>query len=357
MHIPRAEKYNNDETKKFIWNLAIDCQANYLVKKNNMDLPDDVACRPDSYSNSIHIELPFWKYTVDDVEQKSSEKIYYEIYDKIPKSKAKQYAQAFNGKPMKVGFDFHFDKKGKDGKDGKPSPDKDGKGQNLSKEDIQQINQQWKDRMINALYRAQGIGNAPAGMDRWIKDLLEPKIDWKSKLNRFMTEGIPFDFSFRKPHKRSQSLGYYSPSYIKESIKVGVFVDTSGSIANEELKAFKSECVSIAKSFECIEMVLGYLDTEMYPPLLVENGNVDKIMNSMPKGGGGTDMREVFNYIGKDGWCADLELVVIFTDLDTPLPKQEEIKGRKILWVVPKRSEHHTKDFDSKNIGEVVVIE
>ena len=53
--------------------------------------------------------------------------------------------------------------------------------------------------MINALYRAQGIGNAPAGMDRWIKDLLEPKIDWKSKLNRFMTEGIPFDFSFRKP--------------------------------------------------------------------------------------------------------------------------------------------------------------
>jgi predicted metal-dependent peptidase len=359
LHIPRAEKFAADEVKQFVWNLAIDCQANYLVKKNNMELPDDVACRPDNYGNSVHIDLPFWKYEVEDIESKSAEKIYYEIYDKIPKAKARAYAQGFKGKPIRIGFDYHLDKKGqgqKDGKDGEGGSKGQGQGQELSKEDIQRIQQQWKDRLINALYRAQGIGNQPAGMDRWIKELLEPKIDWRAKLNRFVTEGLPFDYSFRRPHKRSEALGYYCPSYVNESLKVGVFIDTSGSIDNEELKAFKSECVSIAKSFECIEMVLGYLDTQMYPPVLVENGNVDKIMASMPKGGGGTDMRKVFKYIGADGWCADLELVVIFTDLDTPLPTLMETKGRKVLWVVPKRSEHYVKKFDS-NIGEVVIIE
>jgi predicted metal-dependent peptidase len=351
LHVPRGEK----KREHFIWNLAIDCQANYIVEKNNMKLPD-VCCKPDFYSGSVKImngtELV---YEVENVESKSAEKIYVELLDNLPrqnKGKGKGKGQGIGIEcddegNYKGGFDKHLDKV--DSSAGS-------EGQELSKEDKQRLQQMWKDRLINSIYRAQSCGNTPAGMDRYIKDLLEPKIDWRTKLYKHISDELPNDFTFRKPHKRSSAIGHYCPSYTKEALRVGVFIDTSGSIGQDELKQFKSECVAIAKSFDSISMVLGYIDTQMYPPIEVENGNIQQIIDSTPKGGGGTDMRQVFKFI--DEKCNDLEVVVVLTDADSPMPKPEDLKSRKVLWVVPKRSEDYAKrQFENKDIGEWVVIE
>jgi predicted metal-dependent peptidase len=364
LHIPRGEK----KREQFIWNLAIDCQANFIVVKNNMRLPSECGCLPDVYSNSVKImSKNAVVYEVQDIENKSAEKVYLELLENLPRGDGEGEGKGKGGRKSgkgsgrggiegngrggyKGGFDEHLDNTDK-----KSAEDK---GKELSKEDIQRLQQAWKDRLINSIYRAQGCGHTPLGIDRLVKDLLEPRIDWRAKLYKHISDGLPSDFTFRKPHKRSGAVGHYCPSYVKEALRVGVFIDTSGSIGEDELKQFKSECVGIAKSFDSVSMVLGYIDTEMYPPIDVDNGNIQQIIESTPKGGGGTDMRQVFQFIDKTDNCKDLEVVIILTDADTPMPKPSEVRNRKVLWVVPKRSEEYAKKrIEGKDIGDYIVIE
>jgi predicted metal-dependent peptidase len=149
------------------------------------------------------------------------------------------------------------------------------------------------------------------------------------------------------------------PSYLKEQLKVAVFIDTSGSIGDDELMRFKSECVGIAKSFESIDMIIGYCDTEVKgKPLEVANGNVAKIMEYKALGGGGTDMTKCFTWINKN--APENELIVIFTDGYTPFPTKKLVGNRNVLWVISSGgldAEKVVKQWNGEAIGEVIKID
>lgn len=286
-----------------LWNLAIDCHANYLVVENGCQLPKEIACVP--YGSQVRIMAENNKvvYTVEDVNKKTSEDIYIELYNNLP--------EEYKG-GIKDGFDIHFF----DGSD----------------EECEQSEREWKQISLNAMYRSKSIGKMPAGMDRLIDGLVEPKIPWTSELYKFITDDVVNDYTFVKPHKKSESVGFYVPSFTKENLNVALFVDTSGSIADEDVKDFKSEAVAVLNAFESVKMIFGYCDAKVHNVYDLQNGEDDTLIYSKPQGGGGTDMREIFKWLMDNE--RDADVVIVLTDGYTPFPNAEEVEGSKVLWVI-----------------------
>jgi predicted metal-dependent peptidase len=49
------------------------------------------------------------------------------------------------------------------------------------------------------------------------------------------------------------------------------------------------------------------------------------------EGGGGTDMRLIFDYLNK--YYPDyFDGVIVLTDMYTPFPTKQQVNGRKVLW-------------------------
>lgn len=316
LHITRGMKAD----EKLLWNLAIDCHANFIARKNGFQLPE-VGCVPDTYRDEVNIKDSSGNtiYKVEKVEEKTSEEIYFELRNskKFPKQQTIYICDGGGkdgkGKLKIQGFDSHM-------------------SEGMSKEEAQRSENEWKQRVINADTRAKNVGQSPAGMKRIIDSMLEPQVPWREKLYKFITDDLPQDFTWRKPHKRSQALGWYIPSYLKESLNVAVFVDTSGSIGGEELREFISEAYGISKAFESITMKFGFVDAKVQKVYDVNECSREDLISFKAKGGGGTDMRTIFSWLDEND--KNTNTIVIFTDGWTPWIKPEDVKGRNILWVI-----------------------
>jgi predicted metal-dependent peptidase len=67
--------------------------------------------------------------------------------------------------------------------------DKEGKGKGkptLTKEEAQKIRDEIKEAMVQSA-AAAGAGKVPAGIQRLIKDMTEPKISWRQLIRQEMT--------------------------------------------------------------------------------------------------------------------------------------------------------------------------
>lgn len=338
LHISRGQNKCvniNGPAKHFYWNLAVDCQANYIAVQNGFVLPTkDVACLPRNADVVVTVQVGGKRYshTVKEVEKKTAEEIYVELYNhlKIPITTVN----------ISVPGGSQQDKALGEGSGGFDNHIYDG-----TKEDAERSEKDWKQRAINAVYRAKNIGNLPAGIERLVDGLIEPKIDWRTKLYKFISDDVISDYTYARPHKRSEAVGFYNPSFTKEGLNVAVFIDTSGSIGDEELTEFKAECIGIVQSFGNVQMLLGYCDADVHSVEEI-SGETD-IIYSKPKGGGGTDMRQCFTWLKKNGHRPDV--VVILTDGYTPFP---ESQAMKTLWVISENG--ISPEQFNENIGEWV---
>ena len=315
-----------------IWNLAIDCQANLITTQNGMVLPNWIGCLPRGNAVELRSKTKVI-YRVEDVDKKTAEDIYIELYNNLPK----EYVDYCEGEGEIQGIDIHF--------------------YEGTEKEAEKSEREWKQIAMNALYRSKSIGKLPAGMDRLINDLIEPKVPWTSKLYKFITDDIINDYTYVKPHKRSEALDFYVPSFLKEKLSVAVFCDTSGSIADEDITDFKSECVGILNAFDNVEMIFGYCDAVVQDVYELNSGEDDKLVYSKAKGGGGTDMREIFKWIKKNEKKPDV--VVVLTDGYTPFPTAEEVSDFKIMWVISEQgiTESECEQHQATNIGEFIKME
>ena len=78
-------------------------------------------------------------------------------------------------------------------------------------------------------------GNVPQGILRWASETLGPaKVPWERTLASFIRQGLTYtqgrqDYSMRRPNRRGGEV--IRPSLVKPVPKIGVVVDTSGSMA------------------------------------------------------------------------------------------------------------------------------
>ncbi len=289
-----------------------------------MKLPADTI-QVDIHNDSSNLNLPGGgQMTIENVSDKAYEEIYAEIIDKL-RRQGKDPNQVT--RPQSIGFDYHMGGKsaGKD-KNGKE------KG-SMSQAEMEAAAKKWQGNIAEAAQYAKAQGKLPGGMNRIVNDILKPQVVWKQLLMKFLRPHIqPVDWTYQRPSKKSQVLGVFLPNVIREHCEVEVIVDTSGSVSAKELKEFVSEIVGIAKSMQHIKMGVTFVDSKIHTRYELDNGDIPKILNMEPQGGGGTDMEEGLDYVKKKN--REVPVVIVLTDGWTSFNRRASDYPFEVIWVI-----------------------
>lgn len=310
-HLIRGKHLESQE----LMNVACDMVINNMLVGNNFYLPNGSII---PYNNSF----TFMGVEIEKINKKTAIMIYQELLQKL-KDK---------GKIKYVGLDEHiYSEKGKD----------------ITNEQISKNKDNVKQMVGSASAFAKQRGDIPDGLKVFIEEFLDEKIDWKSLLYKHITAVLPFDYTYRRPSKRSIASGFYMPSILKESVEIVVSLDTSGSISKRELTEFMTEIRAILKSFRNIKMKLLVADSEIHNVYDLGNGDTDILKDLALNGGGGTSHKPIYNYIKQN--IPNTRLVINFTDGYTSYPQEEEVKT---IWALTSNS------CDDENLrwGEIIRI-
>jgi predicted metal-dependent peptidase len=208
----------------------------------------------------------------------------------------------------KMILDDHLEEDGDGGGD-----DEEGNGKpKLSKEEAQAIRDEIKGAVIAAA-QAAGAGNLPAGVKRLLKDITAPVIGWKELLQQQITSVIKNDYTFNRPNRRGWHIDAILPGLKPgEMIDICIAMDQSGSIDEEDSKAFLGEIRGIMEAFDEYKITLWCFDTEVYNVKTYTSDNIEDIENYEPMGGGGTDFEVNWEFMKQE----DIEpkKFIMFTD-------------------------------------------
>jgi predicted metal-dependent peptidase len=151
---------------------------------------------------------------------------------------------------------------------------------------------------------------------RDLEELLKPQVDWREVLREFIsTTCAGNDYStWARPNRRLMSQGVYMPSGISQRVgELVVAIDTSGSISNSTLTAFLSEVKSICDTVHPEQVRLLYWGHEVVGDESYKTDELDGLITSTkPKGGGGTDVNCVTQYMTAEG--INPQACIVLTD-------------------------------------------
>ena len=205
-------------------------------------------------------------------------------------------------------------------------------GQDLSDEEKQAIEKQIEQALREGALLAGRMG---ANVPRQITDVLTPKTDWREELRDFVTSSIKGndEFTWRRPNRRGLANDVLMPSVENETIGRVVFaIDTSGSIGVDQLNQAAGELAEICESCQPDEVMVIWWDTKVHGVQQIREEQYGQLRSVLrPKGGGGTRVSSVSEYINKEKITADC--VIVFTDGFVENPVVWEISS-PTLWLV-----------------------
>jgi predicted metal-dependent peptidase len=230
------------------------------------------------------------------------------VYDDLKKKQKKT-----KGCGM-LDFDGADGKEGKDGKGGKDGQCPCG-GSHLGKLSPEEEERRWKRLLSRAAVVAQQAGKLPAGMTRYIDDLLESKVPWQNFVHQWVVSKGKTDYRWWPPNKRHIHNEMYLPASFGRSVGKGaLLLDTSGSIGEEELKRALSETKGLFQTFDEFELHIYSCDAEVGGYVCLTQYDPWDNIKSAIKGGGGTCFKPVWDDLKKKGITPDW--MVVFTDGD-----------------------------------------
>ena len=235
------------------------------------------------------------------------EEIYDELYEKAEKIPMDQLLKSLGEL-----LDEHLKEQGAGEGDG--DGDKDGKGgrPRISKEELERIRNEVKEAMIQSA-AAAGAGKTPAGIQRLIKDMTEPKINWRELVRQEIQSIVRNDYSFQRPNRKSWHSGAILPG-MKEAttIDIAVGMDMSGSIGDDDAKIFLGEIKGILDQYEDFKVNIWCFDTEIYNHKEVSQDNAYDLEDYEPQGGGGTMFEANWDFMKEQGIVP--KKFIMFTD-------------------------------------------
>ena len=207
-------------------------------------------------------------------------------------------------------LDEHLDMNGddddgdnKDGKKGRPR---------YSKAELDQIKDEIKEAMIQAAQSA-GAGNVPGEIARMIKELTEPKMNWRDLLRQQIQSTIKSDFSFQRPNRKSQMSGAILPGMMfQDTIDICVGLDMSGSIGDDQAGDFVSEIKGIMDEYKDYRIKIWCFDTKVYNEQDFSADSGEDLTEYKISGGGGTDFDANWAYMKEND--IQPKKFIMFTD-------------------------------------------
>jgi predicted metal-dependent peptidase len=286
------------------WNIACDYAINPVVLAAGYKLPSGVLFR-------------------NDLKDMSAEA----IYNQLEKEDEKNQIRKKNGEPI-----IPANKKG--GGNGKEC-DEDTwdiggvfpyKGTQSGDELYQE--RAWKIATQEAAQVARAQGEMPRGIDRVIKNLLDPQLSWREILARFITENSRSDYMWSRPNRRYINRRVYLPMLNSPTLgTIVIMVDTSASIRQQELNSFGSEIGGVLLSYPSTNLRVMYIDSVVAHDEEVDIGSLDL----HPKGGGGTNFKPGFRRLMEEG--VEPSCVLYFTDGECD--SYPKAPAYPVLWVLP----------------------
>lgn len=302
-HIERTK----DLEDMMLANIAADIVVNGIIKDNKISLPKEALFD-------------------DDLKHLSVREIYSILKDKQDKDKnyiSDKYGSGKVNECLKPGEDGPVE----------------GKVSNKSK---------WENIINKAktIAKMKQAGVKGSGMARIFKELLDPTINWKDALYKYVTQSRA---DFEGYDRRFIHDSLYIDDVGGNKVHIAAFVDTSGSVDEGLLQNFLSELFFAINSTRGTTGYLYYFDTELYP-----QGNIEDL-DGVPKpvGLGGTSfvpiMAELNKISAENAYTNTLG--IIYTDGYAPMTWKEP--DTPLLWCI---SPGGIKNEDIK-YGDTVRIE
>lgn len=173
-------------------------------------------------------------------------------------------------------------------------------------------------------------GSYPAGMERLLGELKKPEVSPWRRLRNFIVKSLPGHdaTSWRRLQRRLIVRRIGIPGRVSVGAgRVGVIVDTSGSIGQEVLNLFGGHMGAIISDAMPEELLVYWVDAAVHRVDKVKNGSQLRALLLKPvPGGGGTDMRKGVRAAEED----NCDAIVVLTDGYTPFCDSK----RPLMWAI-----------------------
>lgn len=176
-----------------------------------------------------------------------------------------------------------------------------------------QTEAEWDVRVRQAIgaAAAAGAGHLPAHLQRLADAVRKPTESWRDRLRDFIDQKGRSDFSWTTPNKRFMGRGFILPGQSPDSIHhLAVAIDTSGSISDYALQAFRAELQAALDDGAADEITVVYCDTAVNK---IERYNAHDEVEFSAVGGGGTDFAPAFAWLAEN--VPEAAAIIFFTDL------------------------------------------
>jgi predicted metal-dependent peptidase len=358
LHNALLHLYRRGPRDPFRWNMATDFAVNLIVKES-FDLPGDVLYDK-AYEGKPAEEIynllpgprcPKCKSSLIKGVKYTSTKIGEDAYKVEAEYKCQscghEWSDTFTRKPGEFGegFPMPFDQIEGDFPstldDHSVWEEKETEAGEAgeTREKAEKLAQEWKGRAIRAAHVAKMQGRVPAGLERFIDDLLYPKLSWRELLWQYTTSLSGSELDWRRPNRKLLQYGIYYPTKKGRELNIAVAVDTSGSISDDELKEFLSELKGILSTFENFRIRLFACDADIHTSVLAMSPEDFEQFKVKIKGGGGTSFIPVFKALENEL----PEALIYLTDAYGDYPKHAP--GYDVIWVISKEGDPKRPPF------------
>jgi predicted metal-dependent peptidase len=267
-----------DDRDPKLYNIA----ADYIV--NNLLLRDRIGENPSIVDCFQDFKYEGW----------TSEEVYDDLFEEAKKN-GEEYL-----KQLGEMLDEHLDMEGDGDEEGDSKGEGKSKGKGrpkYSKDEMDQIRDEIKEAMIQASQTA-GAGNTPAGVQRLIKQLTEPKMNWRELLRQQIQSTIKSDYTFARPNRKGWHTGAILPGMnFQDTIDLCICIDMSGSIGNDQGKDFLGEIQGIMDEYQDYRIKLWCFDTSVYNEQDFSADGGKDLLDYEILGGGGTDFMVNWQYM------------------------------------------------------------
>lgn len=195
----------------------------------------------------------------------------------------------------------------------------------VTSEQIEQVKQE----LSQALSVAKNKGNIPAGMERLINDIINPRTPWFQLLERYMTHLIRSGQSWRRPNKRFACHDIYMPTHDKTPHMGTIVVvsDESGSVGDKERQHFAGHFNKILETCRPDKVILLHVDTEVHKAEEFAAEDYPIVFKTYAHGG--THMPVAFDWVAKEG--IEPDCMVFLTDGETDYGDAQDYP---VIWLI-----------------------
>jgi len=203
-----------------------------------------------------------------------------------------------------------------------------GQPQPLSPQEREALAERWRRYLAGAAQQALQAGKLAGALARMVDRLLAPQVPWRTLLARYLVARARDDYTYMRPSRREGQA--ILPALRGHEVDLVVALDTSGSITDEEIRAFASELDAIKGQVRA-RLTLLACDWDLAPegPWRYEPWEPLALPASL-RGGGGTRFRPVFDWVEREGLRPDV--LVYFTDAQGEFPAREP--PYPVIWLV-----------------------